>query len=428
MGKPRVVIIGGGFGGLACAQYLKRADVDVTLIDRRNFHLFQPLLYQVATGGLSPANIASPLRCILRHQRNAKILMEEVTGVNSVDKVVSFKSGNSVAYDFLIVAAGSISHYFGRDQEWSERASGLKTIEDATQIRRQVLGVFEKAEITTDLEERKRLLTFVIVGGGPTGIELAGAICELAHQTMRHEFRNIDPSKARVILVEFSPVVLERYHPSLSAKAKQALLDLGAEVWNESKLTEIGDGYVEILKKGTTERVLTSTVLWAAGVKASPLGARLAECFDKVELDRSGRVMVNEYCQLPGHDSVYVVGDLAHFRGTNGSPLPGVAPVAIQQGEYVGKQIKQRIAGKKELRPFAYWDKGNMATIGRSRAVMESGKIRSSGRIAWLAWLFIHILYLARFENRVMVLFQWAWNYITRNRTARLITEPNERT
>lgn len=426
MGHPRVVIIGGGFGGLACAQILKRANAAITLVDRRNFHLFQPLLYQVATGGLSPANIAAPLRCILRYQRNANVLMEEVIGLHSTNKVVTFQSGNSIQYDYLVVATGSTTHYFGREQEWEGLAPGLKTIEDATRIRRQVLDAFEQAENTDDPAEQRRLLTFVVIGGGPTGIELAGAICELSRQTMRYEFRRIDPAKARVILVETSPAILERYHPSLSIKAKTALQGLGAEVWNDSKLTEMKAGSVEILKKGVLEKVPTATVLWAAGVKASPLGKCVANGFEGVDLDRGGRVIVNEYCQLPGHDCVYVIGDLAHFRGTNGSPLPGVAPVAIQQGEYVGKQIKQRISGRKEFRPFSYWDKGNMATIGRSRAVMESGRIRWSGRIAWLAWLFIHILYLARFENRIMVLFQWSWNYITRNRTARLITEPDE--
>jgi NADH:ubiquinone reductase (H+-translocating) len=427
MNRSHVVIVGGGFGGLTCAQTLKRADVEITLVDRRNFHLFQPLLYQVATGGLSPANIASPLRCILRGQSNTKVLMEDVVGIDSSSNRLLFGSGNSVSYDYLVIATGATTHYFGRDQEWAEKAPGLKSIEDATQIRRQVLNAFEQAELSNDPQEQKRLLTFVVVGGGPTGIELAGAICELSRQTMRREFRKIDPAKARVILVEFSPVILERYHPDLSAKAKKALQGLGAEVWNESKLTDIGDGYVEIVKKGVAERIATSNVLWAAGVKASPLGSKLAECFANVELDRMGRVIVDEQCRLPGHESVFVIGDLAHFRGTNGSPLPGVAPVAIQQGEYVGKQIKKRLAGTKEFQPFKYWDKGNMATIGRSRAVMESGKIRASGRIAWLAWLFIHILYLARFENRVMVMFQWGWNYITRNRTARLITEPTEK-
>ncbi|MFO0924612.1 MAG: NAD(P)/FAD-dependent oxidoreductase [Pirellulales bacterium] len=423
MSRPSVVIVGGGFGGLACAQSLRRTEVDITLIDRRNFHLFQPLLYQVATGGLSPANIASPLRCILRKQQNAKVVMDEVKGFDLASRTVLLNQSEPIAFDYLVVATGSTHHYFGKDDQWKEHAPGLKSIEDATQIRKRILTAFEEAERCKDPTRQRQCLTFVIVGGGPTGIELAGAICELSRQTMRREFRSIDPASARVILVENSPVILERYHASLSQKAKEALLSLGAEIWNESKVTNLDEGWVEITRQSTVEKIAACTVLWAAGVKASPLGAILARSVPGLELDRAGRIQVDPFCNIPSDHQIFVIGDMAHQKGGDGNPLPGVAPVAIQQGEYVGKSIARRVTGFSDRDPFQYWDKGNMATIGRSRAVMESGKIRASGKIAWLAWLFIHIMYLARFENRVMVLFQWAWNYITRNRTARLITD-----
>ncbi len=422
MDRKQVVIIGGGFGGLACIRKLRRASVDVTLIDRRNFHLFQPLLYQVATGGLSPANIAAPLRCIVRNQKNARVLLGEVVDFDLANRTIRLNDGVDVPFDYLVVATGSTHHYFGKEDQWESFAPGLKTIEDATLIRRRVLSAFEQAELTTDLDLRKRYLTFMIIGGGPTGIELAGSICELAHQTMRREFRSIDPASARIILVENSPMILDRYHPSLSKKGKEALISLGAEVWNETRLTALGDGYAVVSRLGKEEKVEVATVLWAAGVKGSPLGAVLAKSAGQIEIDRGGRVHVDEHCNIPGFENVFVIGDLAHCKDGKGNPLPGVAPVAVQQGEYLGHRIAKLAAGEPLDKPFRYWDKGNMATIGRSRAVMESGRIRASGRIAWIAWLVIHILYLARFENRVMVLFQWGWNYVTRNRTARLIT------
>lgn len=425
--KTQVVVIGGGFAGMACVRALRNADVEIKLIDRRNFHLFQPLLYQVATGGLSPANIAAPLRTIFRKQKNVQVLLGEVADFNPGDRSVILEDGTRIPYDFLVVATGSTHHYFGRDAEWEKLAPGLKTIEDATEIRRRVLTSFEEAERTDDLAKRAALLTFVVVGGGPTGVEMAGAICELAHQSMQHDFRSIDPSTARVILVENSKLILDRYHASLSAAATRDLKSLGAEIWNETRLLEIFPDHVIVSQGGNPKRLDTSTVIWAAGVKASALGKKLAEATHSPEqIDRSGRMSVDSQCSILGHSNIFVTGDLAAFSAPEGKTLPGVAPVAVQQGDFVGRLIAKSVHGSRPTHPFKYWDKGNMATIGRSRAILETGKIRLSGKIAWLGWLFIHIMYLARFENRVLVLTQWFWNYITRNRTARLITGADE--
>lgn len=426
MERKRIVIVGGGFAGLTCAKMLGKVNAEITLIDRRNFHLFQPLLYQVATGGLSPANIAAPLRSVLKHQKNVEVLMAEVSGFEWPAKNVVLSDQRKVPFDMLILASGSTHHYFGNDEKWQSKAPGLKTIEDATEIRRRVLSAFEQAELAEDIELRKKLLTFVVVGGGPTGIEMAGAICELSHQTMKHDFRRIDPSQARVILIENSERILEKYHQDLSAASRAALEALGTEVWTQTRLLDIGDDFVVVNRQGQEQQLPAHTVLWAAGVKASPLGRLLADSLSSnVQLDRAGRVAVDEFCNVPGFPEIFVLGDLALQHGPSG-PLPGVAPVAIQQAQYVGKRIKRMLSGASVTQPFKYWDKGMMATIGRSRAVVESGKIRMKGRLAWLAWLFIHILYLTRFENRVMVLFQWGWNYITRNRAARLITGEKE--
>ncbi|MFO0940229.1 MAG: NAD(P)/FAD-dependent oxidoreductase [Pirellulales bacterium] len=422
MDRKRIVIVGGGFAGLTCATSLGSVNAQITLIDRRNFHLFQPLLYQVATGGLSPANIAAPLRSVLKRQKNVEVLMAEVSSFEWTAKNVVLSDQTRIPFDILILATGSTHHYFGNDEKWQAKAPGLKSIEDATEIRRRVLSAFEQAELTDDVELRKKLLTFVVVGGGPTGIEMAGAICELSRQTMKNDFRRIDPRQARVILVENSTRILERYHEDLSASARSALEALGAEVWTQTRLLDIGDDFVVVNREGQQQQLPAQTIVWAAGVKASPLGRCLAEAIGAdVELDRAGRVTVDPYCNIPGHSEVFVLGDLALQLGANG-PLPGVAPVAIQQAQYVAKRIKKLLAGTIDTVPFKYWDKGQMATIGRSRAVVESGKMRMKGRLAWLAWLFIHILYLTRFENRVMVIFQWGWNYVTRNRAARLIT------
>jgi len=421
--RPRVVVIGGGFGGLLTLRGLRRSHVDITLIDRRNFHLFQPLLYQVATGGLSPANIAAPLRSIVKNQKNCRTLMADVVGFDFETKQVLCSDGMKVPFDSLVIATGSTHHYFGKDVEFEPLAPGLKTIEDATEIRRKVLGAFERAEKETSPEARQRQLTFVVVGGGPTGVEMAGSIAELARMTMRKDFRSIDPSTARVILVENSDRILQNFHPKLSAKALKDLTNLGVEVWLNCKLTDIQPDRATIDNAGTPTVVPTDTVIWAAGVKASPLGAKLKEALaGGCELDRGGRVIVNPDCTVGTRKDVFVIGDLAGAKTAEGKPLPGVAPVAMQQGEYVADTIDRTVRGKSARGPFKYFDKGNMATIGRSKAIAETGWLRLSGSLAWLAWLFIHIVYLARFENRILVMLQWFWNYISRNRTARLIT------
>ena len=408
---------------MACARALANASVEIQLIDKRNFHLFQPLLYQVATGGLSPANIAAPLRSIFKRQRNVQVLMESVSGFDLENKRVQLDCGSSLEFDYLVVATGSQHHYFGKDKEWEALAPGLKTVEDATRIRRMVLTAFEDAEREPDPTLRPSLLTFVIVGGGPTGVEMAGSICELARLTMRKDFRAIDPTSARIILVENSDKVLDKFHPTLSDSAKEALVSLGTEVWNKSRVEEIHSDYVMIKRNETSHRIDTRNVIWAAGVKASKLATELAKAAGKESLlDRGGRIAVDACCSIADHPNVFAAGDMAAFPTESGTALPGVAPVAMQQGQYIGQRIARMAQGDKPSQPFVYWDKGTMATIGRSHAVVESGKWRLTGRIAWLAWLFIHILYLARFENRVLVMFQWFWNYITRNRTARLIT------
>ncbi len=424
----KVVIIGGGFAGLLAARGLNKLPIEVTLIDRRNFHLFQPLLYQVATGGLSPANIAAPLRSVLRRQQNTRVMLGEVTGFDLIQNVVQLADGERVPFDSLILATGSTHSYFGHD-EWEQHAPGLKTVEDATEIRRRVLSAFEQAELTTDPAVRASLLTFVVVGGGPTGVELAGSIRELATQTMRYDFKSINPADCRVILIEGQNRVLAAFHEKLSRKALEALCGMGIEVMLDCHVTDIQADHV-ILKADAgvapPTRIDTATVVWAAGVKANPLGRMLAAATN-VETDRSGRVKVNNDCTVGVYLAVFVLGDLAWFNDENGKPLPGLAPVAMQQGQYVADVIARRVKGKEPRGPFQYRDKGTMATIGRAKAVAETKGFRFSGFIAWMAWLFIHILYLARFENRVLVMFQWFWNYVTRNRGARLITNPPKR-
>lgn len=427
-GKHHVVIIGGGFGGLCAARALRRAPVRVTLVDRRNHHLFQPLLYQVATGGLSPANIAAPLRSLVQRQGNTTVLLGEAKGFELGGHRVYLDDGNSLLYDTLIVATGAGQSYFGNDH-WKELAPGLKTLEDATRIRRRVLLSFEQAELETDPKRIRDLLTFVVVGAGPTGVELAGALAEISRRTLRGEFRNIDPSQARVLLVEGSDRVLQAFHPSLSEKAKDDLVRLGVEVRLGALVKKIDSGAVEIAhreKEGettaetTTETIRTTNVFWAAGVEASPLGRDLARLSNS-GLDTSGRVIVGPDCSLRGRPNVFVIGDLASFAHGYERPLPGLAPVAMQQGRYVARVIRRRFDGL-QTPPFRYFDKGNMATIGRKRAVGELGRFRFWGLLAWVAWLFVHLMYLAEFQNRVLVLVQWGWNYVTRNRSARLIT------
>jgi len=418
----RVVIIGGGFGGLSCATDLRKFQGRITLIDRRNFHLFQPLLYQVATGALSPANIASPLRSILKYQTNAKIIMSEVSGFDVTAKEVLFRDGYRLPFDTLVVSGGSTHHYFGKDALWEPFAPGLKSLEDATEIRRRVLSAFERAERDPDIANRKKHLSFVVVGGGPTGVEMAGAIAELARQTLRRDFRTIDPADARVILVENSDRVLQTFAETLSKRAGESLSQIGVELWLNCRVTDIAADRVVIDRAGIHESVPTECVVWAAGVKANPLAKMLAEAVGGVEIDKAGRLAVNADCTVGTRADIFALGDMALMKDADGKQLPGVAPVAVQQGQYVAGLLLRRQKGQSAPGPFRYWDKGSMATIGRSRAVLEAGKIKMSGFIAWLAWLFIHILYLARFENRVLVLFQWSWNYATRNRTARLIT------
>ena len=423
--RHRVVIVGGGFGGMLAAKGLRKAPCDVTLIDRRNFHLFQPLLYQVATGGLSPANIASPLRSILHRQKNTRVLLGEVSGFDLPAKTVLLKDGSRVPFDSLILATGATHAYFGHD-DWAELAPGLKTIEDATEIRRRVLSAFERAEREPDPEVRKRLLTFVIVGGGPTGVEMAGAISELVRLTMRDDFRAIDPASARIVLVEGQNRLLGMFHEKLSRKALAALQRMAVEVRLDAHVVGIEHGFVTVKPdggKGDPVRIDAETVIWAAGVKASGLGKLIADAVGGVETDRAGRVVVNPDCSVGSRTDVFVIGDLASQKGADGQPLPGLAPVAMQQGEYVARLIVRRLKGDATApEPFKYWDKGSMATIGRAKAVAETHGMRFSGFVAWLAWLFIHILYLARFENRVLVLWQWFFNWLTRNRAARLIT------
>ncbi len=418
--QPHVVIVGGGFGGLAAAQGLRKAPVRVTLVDRRNFHLFQPLLYQVATGGLSPANIAAPLRGVLARQKNARVIMAEVTGLDAAARRLSLADG-ALDYDVLVVATGARHHYFGK--AWEELAPGLKTIEDATEIRRRILTAFETAEREA-ADRVGALLTFVVVGGGPTGVELAGAVAELARHTLHRDFRNIDPRSARILLIEGTDRVLPTYHPSLSAKAARALAKMGVTVRTHALVTDIRPGQVTLSTGAdrATEVIAAHTVLWGAGVQASPLGAALAAATG-APLDRAGRVLVGPDLTVPGHPELFVVGDLAHFAHQGGAPLPGIAPVAMQQGRYVADLIEKRIRGK-PVWPFRYKDRGSMATIGRARAVADTGWLRFDGYFGWLAWLFIHLLFIVGFENRVLVLLQWAWNYVTRGQSARLITEP----
>ena len=417
--RHRVVIVGGGFGGINVAHALRGANVDILLIDRQNYHLFQPLLYQVATGGLSPANIAAPLRSILRRQKNVRVRQEEVVGVDLDQQRVLFAKG-SAEYDTLVVAAGSRHSYFGHD-EWGQLAPGLKTIDDATEIRARLLSAFERAEWEPDPEVRRRLLTFVIVGAGPTGVEMAGATAELARYTLRRDFRNIDPSDAHILLVDAASHVLGAYPERLSRRAAEALHRLGVNVRTESQVEQIDASGVVIRTKEGSERIASEHVLWAAGVQAASLAEVLATA-SGAQVDRAGRIMVTPQLKLPGHENIYVIGDMAHALGKDGKPLPGVAPVAIQQGKYVARSIANQVRGKPLPGPFAYRDYGSLATIGRKAAVAQVGRFQFTGYVAWLMWLFIHLMQLVQFESRVLVFLQWFWNYVTWGRSARLIT------
>jgi NADH dehydrogenase len=418
-GKPRVVIIGAGFGGLNAAQSLARAEMQITVVDRKNFHTFQPLLYQVATAGLSPAEIAAPIRSILRSHKNVEVLMEEVTGFDVEQRLVQTAEGQ-IPYDYLIVAAGAGHSYFGHE-DWEVFAPGLKTIEDALEIRRRVLLAFELAERRAAGGESARPLNFVVVGGGPTGVELAGTLGEISRHALAHEYRSIDPARTHIMLIEAGPRVLPAYSEDLSRSAEEQLKHLGVEVRTSAMVTLVEAGAVHL---GNTTLPAT-VIVWAAGVAASPLGKQLTRA-----VDRAGRVPVQPDLSLPEHPEVFVIGDLAAVKDEHGKLLPGVAPVAIQQGKYVAKLIREEVEGKaastsgspKLRRPFHYWDKGSLATIGRAAAVAQFGKIHISGYIAWLSWLFVHIFFLIGFRNRLLVLIQWAWSYVTYERGARLIT------
>jgi NADH:ubiquinone reductase (H+-translocating) len=408
---PRVVIIGGGFGGLSAARALRRAPVNVTILDRRNHHVFQPLLYQVAMAVLSPGDIASPIRWILRHQRNVEVLLGEVGRIDPDRRIAHLTDGAEVPYDYLIVAAGATHAYFGHD-DWLPYAPGLKTLEDALEMRRRVLLAFERAEREPDFVRRRALLTFVIVGGGPTGVELAGALAEIARRSLAKDFRHFDPSSSRILLIEAGPVVLPPFPAPLRDAARRDLERLGVEVRTNTLVTCIGPGVVQ----AGEERIAAATVLWAAGVAASPLGASLG-----VPVDRVGRVLVRPDLTIPGHPEVFVIGDLASLAGPAGRPLPGVAQVAIQMGVHASRNIVRATEGQ-PLRAFTYRNLGDMATIGRKSAVADLPMIKLTGTIGWLTWLFVHILNLIGFRNRLVVMVQWAWSYFSYQRAIRLIT------
>ena len=416
---PHVVIIGGGFGGLYAAKCLKTVPVKVTLIDKRNFHLFQPLLYQVATGSLSPADIASPLRGVLSKHKNTQVLLDRVTDINLQNKEIILAEGKDLHYDMLVVATGVSHYYFGNDH-WQKDAPGLKTVEDALEMRRRIFMAFEAAEKEPDPVNRQSLLTFVVVGAGPTGVELAGAIAEIAHNSIREDFRDIDPTQAKILLFEGMNRILPPYPEELSLKAQKSLEKLGVEVATSTLVTNIADNKVTF-RQGDREKTLSAhTILWAAGVKASSMG-QILTANTEAQLDRVGRVIVEPDLSIKGYPNVFVIGDLAHFAHQGEKPLPGVAPVAIQEGEYVAKLIKNRLAGK-DVKPFYYFDVGSLAVIGQNKAVVNLGFAKFSGFLAWLIWVVAHIYYLIEFDNKLVVMVQWAWNYLTLGRGARLIT------
>jgi NADH:ubiquinone reductase (H+-translocating) len=415
MATPHVIIVGGGFGGLYAARALARVPVDVTLLDRRNHHVFQPLLYQVASAALSPGDIASPIRWILRRQGNVEVLLAEVRRVEPARRTVVLADGE-MTYDYLILATGSTHAYFGHD-EWREVAPGLKTLEDALGIRRNVLLAFERAEREADPAKRRPLLTFVVVGGGPTGVELAGALAEMSRQSLARDFRHFDPGSARIVLLEGGPSLLGNFPEPLRAAARRDLERLGVEVRTGSAVTGLSPGRVE----SATGAIEAATILWAAGVAASPLGATLGAA-----TDRAGRVAVQPDLTIPGHPEVFVIGDLASVNGPDGKPLPGVAQVAIQTGRHAARNIGLAIHGEPS-RSFVYRDLGNMATIGRASAIADFGWLQLKGWVGWLAWLFVHIMNLIGFRNRVLVLVQWAWAYFSYQRAVRLITGESSR-
>jgi NADH dehydrogenase len=411
--RPHVVVIGGGFAGLYLARGLARADVRVTLVDRRNHHLFQPMLYQVAAAALSPKDIAAPIRSILRQQANVEVLLAEVRRVAPADRTIHLDDGSQIGYDYCVVATGARHSYFGNDQ-WEQLAPGLKSVEDALEIRRRILLAFERAEREPDPAKRHQFLTFVVVGGGPTGVEMAGAIAEIRRFALSRDFRHIDPREATVMLVEGGPRLLPSYPPALSARAKSDLRALGVEVRENTMVTRITSASVE----AAGWVIPTTTVVWAAGNQASPLLKTL-----DAPLDGQGRALVEPDCTVPGHPELFVLGDAAAFLHQPGlnRPLPGVCPVAIQMGQYAARAIRNDLAGKPRV-PFSYWDKGQLAVIGRGHAVADLGKLTFAGVTAWLVWAFVHIFFLVSFRNRVMVLIEWMWSYVRYAPGARLIT------
>ena len=421
--RHRVLILGGGFAGLNAALKLKRAPVEVTLIDRRNFHLFQPLMYQVATGSLSPGEIAAPLRGVLSNQKNTQVLLGEAIDIDPDAKRVILRDGANFEYDSLIVATGSKTSYYGKDA-WREWAPSLKTVEEATAIRHKILYAFEWAERAKSEAEARAWLTFVIVGAGATGLELAGALAEIARETLKHDFRHINPTEARIILVEGGPRVLGGYPEDLSAKAEKLVTKLGVEVRKGVMVTDIDEHGVTYKQGDQTGRFAAKTVLWGGGVIVTEFGKKLGER-THAPTDKSGKIKVNPDLTIPGYPNIFVVGDLATLDGKNGKPLPGVAQVAIQGGAYAARTIRARLAGKHELKPFHYFDKGDMAVIGRAAAVANIFGLHISGLPAWLVWLFIHLMYIVEFQNRVLVFIQWGFEYLTFSRGARLITGPS---
>lgn len=419
--QHRVVILGGGFGGLNAAKALKHASVDVTLIDRRNFHLFQPLLYQVATGSLSPGEIAAPIRSILRRQQNTRVLLGEAVDIDPGARVIDLKDGEHVAYDSLIVATGSTSTFFGHD-EWRKFAPPLKSIEDATEVRHKILIAFEEAERAETAADRQAWLTFVIVGAGPTGVELAGALGEIAHYTLKSDFRSIKPGEATILLVDGTPRLLGAFPEDLANKAQKSLEKLGVSARFNVMVDCIDlDGVTVKTKEGGHERIAAKTVIWAAGVAVPDFAKKLA-ARTKAEVDKAGHIKVDHHLNIPNYPEIFVIGDLAYYLDNHGKPLPGVAQVAMQGGSYAAKTIVSRLNGEKNLKPFKYFNKGDLAVIGRAAAIANVFGVHLSGFPAWLVWLFIHLLYIVEFQSRLLVMVQWGFLYLTYNRGARLIT------
>lgn len=418
--RPHVVILGGGFAGLYTAKHLRRAPVDVTLIDKRNFHLFQPLLYQVATGSLSPADIASPLRGVLKGQKNIQVLMDKAIDIDPDKQKVVLEDHPPIAYDWLVVATGVSHHYFGNDH-WAPIAPGLKTIEDALTMRQRIFEAFEAAEKESDPERQQAWLTFVIVGAGPTGVELAGAIAEIAHSCLKDNFHRIDTRQAKILLIEGVDRVLPPYKPHLSARAQKDLEHLGVTVLTERMVTNITPDQVTVSHGDRSEELTAKTVLWAAGVRASGLGKIIGDRTG-AELDRAGRVMVNPDLSVASFDNIFVLGDLANYGHQGNQPLPGVAPVAMQEAAYLSKLILARLK-QQEIKPFRYVDYGSLAVIGQNKAVVDLGFAQFTGLVAWMIWVWAHVYYLIEFDNKLIVMLQWGWNYFTRGRGARLITD-----